>query len=154
MIKILSIFMLAISVVLAQDKRELLGQNIVPSGTRTQPVVSGGEALPVTWKGACSMPPIKTDYPLLLQIDKQQGSNIVGVMHHPKLNDSKTKFKGTLVNNHLAFTEYELIRGKGVYLPTEYTADITGDKMEGTWKTRILFIPIKGRFRLERQKLE
>ena len=97
------------------------------------------------------MPPLKTEYPLLLQIESQQGSNLTGVLHHPQMHDCKTKFKGILTADRLAFTEYELIQGKGVYLPTEYTADIKGSKMEGTWKTRIMFIPIKGRFSLERQ---
>jgi len=98
------------------------------------------------------MPPSKTTYPLLLQIAEQNGSNVVGVIHHPETHDSKTKFKGSLTNNHLTFIEYELIQGKGVYLPTQYEAEIKGDKLEGTWRTKILLIPIKGKFSLVRQK--
>lgn len=134
------------------------------AGANSQPATTqeGGAALPptkvstnqmaaMTWKGRCSMPPLKTDYPLSLVIEKQEGSNIVGQIHHPDTHDSKTKFKGTLTADRATFSEYELIQGKGVYLPTDYAADIKGDKMEGTWKTRIMFIPVTGRFALERQ---
>lgn len=98
------------------------------------------------------MPPGKKTYPLLLQLTGQNGSNLVGVLHHPETHDSQTKVKGSFANQRLTFTEYELIQGKDVYLPTDYAGEIKGDRLEGTWRTRIFFIPIKGKFSLERQQ--
>jgi hypothetical protein len=123
------------------------------SAPENPPALAASNTVPqIKWKGVCWMPPGKTMYPLQLQIAEQNGSHIVGVLRHPDMHDSTTKFKGSITNQHLTFTEYELIQGKGVYLPTDYAAEIRGDKMEGVWRTKIFFIPIKGKFSLERQK--
>jgi hypothetical protein len=105
--------------------------------------------LPSNWKGMCTQTGY-APYPMLLRIDEQNGSTISGVLCWlSNSGDCKTKFRGSVENGRIVFTEYEVIQGKGAVVPTEYEAVINGSVMEGTYSTRMKSGIVSGPFRLE-----
>ena len=112
----------------------------------TQSVATG---LPANWKGTCTQTGYGT-YPMLLRIDEQNGVNISGVICWLSTSgDTKTRFRGSVENGRIVFTEYELIQGKGAVVPTEYEAMINGSVMDGTYSTKLKSGVATGSFHLE-----
>ena len=84
------------------------------------------------WKGKCSQSGYES-YPMIMYVRERKGGQINGILHWPTLRNSKTKFKGKIKDDSVSFTEYELIQGSGISLPTLYEAKIVDDLISGTW---------------------
>lgn len=84
------------------------------------------------WQGKCSQVGYEP-YPMIMQVNERKGSEISGILHWPTLQNSKTRFRGTVEGNRISFTEYELTEGGGIALPVIYGGQIIGEFMSGTW---------------------
>lgn len=88
------------------------------------------------WMGVCSYDGTGDKYPFTWNLDAISGSQVSGTIDWPTLNNAKTKFKGTVSANSLAFQEYEVIQGEDdVAVPADYagTLDLTStDTISGT----------------------
>ena len=91
------------------------------------PVKSGTQ-----WKGVCTQANHEP-YPMVLTITERKGGQINGILHWPTLRDSKTKFTGKVAENNVSFTEYELIQGSNIGLPTVYNGEVVGNSIVGNW---------------------
>ncbi|MDR2196150.1 MAG: hypothetical protein LBE50_06060 [Gallionellaceae bacterium] len=95
------------------------------------------------WKGEGTGP--GAVWPVTMQVLERNSDQISGTLHWPTLGNSKTRFKGTVRGSEIVFTEYELIQGNGVAIPTAYRVSLTGQSMSGTW----MFRNQSGSFRVE-----
>jgi hypothetical protein len=104
------------------------------------------------WKGMYKEPG-RDPYLVLFRIDVQNGNNISGVIYYPSF-ETKTKFRGSVENERIVFTEYELIQGKSAVVPVRYEAVINGSVMEGsyTYSNKMKSGVVTGPFRLEQSK--
>ena len=94
----------------------------------------------IEWKGKCTQDGLG-EYPMHMKMEVGPRGEVTGTIHWPKLNDSKTSFRGKIQNNRLNFTESELLSsgfgmdwltGKGVLLPCSYEAQVGAMRMSGT----------------------
>ena len=94
----------------------------------------------IEWSGTCTQEG-RGEYPMHMKMEVGPNGQVVGTLHWPELNDSKTKFRGKIRNGRLTFTENELLSsgygidwlaGKGVALPCDYDARVSGSRMSGT----------------------
>eukprot|EP01132_Coremiostelium_polycephalum_P007749 gene7749-9533_t len=83
------------------------------------------------WTGVCSGD--GDHFPFKMSIDSVVGDQVNGVVSWFTLNDSKTKFKGTIKSDHtFDFQEYEVIQGKDdVEVPNDYTSLVSGETITG-----------------------
>lgn len=104
------------------------GLSLSASRTPAEDIV----ASQTVWKGKCSQSGYEP-YPMIMYVRGRKGNEISGILHWPTLRNSKTKFKGKIKDDSVSFTEYELIQGSGIALPTLYEAKIVDDLISGTW---------------------
>lgn len=83
------------------------------------------------WEGKCTQQGFEP-YAMIMHVNERDGVNIAGVLQWT-LVPSKTRFRGTVIDNDLSFTEYELIEGGGIALPTFYLGKLDGSTIKGTW---------------------
>lgn len=84
------------------------------------------------WRGRCFQMGYGF-YPMIMTIDDRRGSEIYGILHWPTLGNSRTRFKGSIEGEELSLTEYELVEGTGVVVPTVYDGQLVGESISGTW---------------------
>jgi hypothetical protein len=75
-------------------------------------------------------------YPMIMEITAVDGLEFKGILHWPKLGDSKTKFRGKIDSslNQIWFTEYEQIQGSSIIvLNGDYYAEIEDNSLSGYW---------------------
>jgi len=93
------------------------------------------DVAPSTWIGNCSYKKANNHYPFhLLVLACSPGGQITGEVHWPTINNSKTKFRGTLSANGSTFDfeEYEVIGGSDdVEVPVKYSAQLIGKQLVG-----------------------
>ncbi|KAF2068272.1 hypothetical protein CYY_010401 [Polysphondylium violaceum] len=75
----------------------------------------------------------KEHYTFVFTVDDVQGDKLEGTMSWPTLNDSLTKYRGTIKGTQFDFEEYEIVRGEDdVEVPNNYTSVVYGDTIQGT----------------------
>jgi hypothetical protein len=106
------------------DKTEILNSKASQS---TDKVASQTE-----WKGKCSQSGYDP-YPMIMYVLTRKNNEITGILHWPTLRNSKSKFKGKIKDDSITFTEYELIQGSGISIPTVYEGKVVDDLISGIW---------------------
>ena len=84
------------------------------------------------WEGKCSQSGYEP-YPMIMYVLERKNNEISGILHWPTLRNSKTRFKGKITDDSISFTEYELIQGSGIAMPTLYQGKVISDFISGTW---------------------
>jgi len=73
---------------------------------------------------------------MFMHIIDRKGNEISGELHW-KLDwppvDAKTVFMGRILDKQISFTEYKLIQGRGISIPTLYLGKLSNSTIKGTW---------------------
>lgn len=85
----------------------------------------------VEWRGSCTQPNMKP-YPMIMQIAVGHDNEISGTINWPTLNNSTTRFSGTIDGTKVRFVETELLSGSEIGIPCVYDGDLLGDTIAGT----------------------
>ena len=99
------------------------------------------------WAGRCSQVGYEP-YPMIMIVSERNGQELSGLLHWPSLRNSKTRFKAVVEDRDVYLTEYELIEGSGLLLPSLYQGKLMGETLGGTWR----YAGHEGTFHLERIK--
>lgn len=108
------------------------------SGSSTAGLVPNGAYLikDSQWMGVFTTED-KEHYTFVFTVDEVKGDKLEGTVSWPTLNDSLTKYRGTLsAAGQFDFEEYEIIRGEDdVEVPNNYSSVVYGDTIQGTCDT-------------------
>ncbi|NBX70032.1 MAG: sel1 repeat family protein, partial [Proteobacteria bacterium] len=95
------------------------------------------------WQGTCSQG--KMEYAMIMQLIEKKENEIEGILDWPLIK-CKTRIKGSLKDDKISFTEYEIIEGQGVVLQTIYNGKLGQDEIKGEWR----FKQSSGQFNLKK----
>lgn len=107
----------------------LPGENLAP---RYFTAAEDKVASQTKWEGKCSQSGYDP-YPMIMYVRERKNNELSGILHWPTLRNSKTKFKGRIKDESISFTEYELIQGSDIAMPTVYEGKVVDDFISGTW---------------------
>ena len=95
----------------------------------TLPKQESGAAM--EWRGSCAQPNMEP-YPMIMQMTIGQDNKISGTVNWPTLNNSTTRFTGTIDGTTVRFVETQLLSGSGIGIPCVYEGDLLGNTIAGT----------------------
>jgi len=85
------------------------------------------------WMGVCTYQNEGEHFPFVLEVTKTDNDKIEGFVYWKTLNDSQTKFRGTVKNGELKLEEYEVVQGVDeVEIPAFYAGKLVDTTATGT----------------------
>lgn len=112
-----------------------------PAQSQSQAQAQAAAAVPLPpgsrWRGMC-YESTGTNYSVVIDITKREGKTFEAVVYWPQINNSSTRARGSIEGVQLVFTEYALIQGADVAIPTHYRAELLpGNRIVGTFTSPV-----------------